>query len=36
MLIMANRELTEDRNLSKIVKPAVEVSVIIVKKIQLF
>lgn len=29
MLVMANRELTEDRNLSKIVKPAAEVSVII-------
>lgn len=35
MLIMANRELTEDRNLSTIVKPA-EVSAIIVKEIQLF
>lgn len=35
MFIMANRELTEDRNLSKRVKPA-EVSLIIVKEIQLF
>lgn len=34
MLVMANRELTEDRNLSKIVKPAAEVSVIIVKELQ--
>lgn len=31
MLIMANIELTDDRNLSEIGKPAAEVSVIIVK-----